>query len=175
MLIAFWGAGVRCGTSLNMLAVKEQLKASCPMDMERLGISFVDCGHRKDTNTREVLKRADLVVVNLKQEKNILDRFFLYDIHIAGSVDKLFFLIGSYRSGTVYGRKQIMRNYRMDAGRFGVIPCNSEFEQAAGSGTIIPFIKEGKKQPLRECNRYFFREIQHVANLLVCMLSDFAG
>lgn len=175
MLIAFWGAGPECGTTFHMLAVREQLKAMCKTKMERSGISFVDCGHRRDRKTREILTRAELVVVNLNPETRILDHFFLYDIHLAGSADKLLFLIGCYCGSPMYERKWILRDYRMGADRLGVIPCNSEFEQAAGNGNIVSFMKVLRTQPLCERNRCFFTEIRHFTILLVQMISNLRG
>lgn len=125
---------------------------------------FLDCGSGKDKWRRDMLRQADLVVVNLPQEDAALREFFLYDIHIAPNI---LILMGKYYELSRYGREYLERFYRIAPGTFGVVPCNAEFEMAAKQGKVRRFVQMESRTPENERNRELLQELVRFVELLL--------
>lgn len=131
---------------------------------QAIHFSFLDCGSGKDKWHRELLKQADLVVVNLAQEEAALQEFFMYDIHIAPNI---LILLGKYYELSRYGREYLERFYRIDPETIGVIPRNSEFEMAADKGKIRHFVQTEGQLAEKKRNQELFQELMHFVALLL--------
>jgi hypothetical protein len=173
MKVAFWGEASGSGTTSNMLVMTELLahgtkrgQAGICMDTRHM---FVDCGCRRDEQTKMTLRQADLVVINVKQSNRMLDDFFLE----YGTVPKhCFFLISRYFKESAYNRQNIEQIYRISRRRMGVIPYNSEFRYACEQGKQQNFVQRGyiNKWTGSQQNRDFFRAVRRAAyDLQKCM------
>lgn len=130
---------------------------------EKPGFLFIDCGNRRDWRTKDVLRHADILIINLSPDTDF-DSFLLWDIHISKNV---FFLISNHIGPAVDTRRKLERVYRMNQQQIGIIPYNNEFQQAFLSGRLGQFVKENSGQARTEQNRAFFYELQIVAKHLL--------
>lgn len=196
--IAFWGETRGSGTTSNLLAVACALtwgwenggsisykrNEAEQLVVEARGESgmytLIDCGSREDVQTEALLEKADLVVVNVRQTKHMLEHYFL----TYGSLPRRsFFLIGSYYEDCWHNWRNLEQNYRIPRGQVGVIPYNQEFCEARSRGRLEQFMQKGYavtdrctrrnpcnkklREPLTmEWNRYFFDEVRKTATLL---------
>lgn len=152
--------------------------------------TLIDCGSREDEWTTEVIKDADLVVVNLRQSAKMLERFFL---KYGGVAKRSLFLIGSYCRDSVYNRRNMERLYRVSEEQIGVIPYNQEFCQACSRGKLDRFMQlgyagrkpgctgerkpggQGYRPAAGERNRYFYDEVGRSAFMLQKSLEEING
>lgn len=123
---------------------------------------FLDCGNRQDAKAEKLMRQADLVVVNLTQERSVLDSFFLNHIHIA---EKFVFLLGNYSTFSGCDRTMIEHIYRVCPMNLGVIPYNNEFCYAYEKGKISDFLRRCPESDFK--NREFFREVRLSLHILL--------
>lgn len=123
---------------------------------------FLDCGNRQDAKAEKLMRQADLVVVNLTQERNVLDSFFLNHIHLAG---KVVFLVGNYSEFSGCDRATIEHIYRVCPMNLGVIPYNNEFCHAYEKGKISDFLRRCPESNFK--NQEFFREVRLSLHILL--------
>lgn len=123
---------------------------------------FLDCGNRQDAKAEKLMRQADIVVVNLTQERNVLDSFFLNHIHIA---EKFVFLLGNYSTFWGCDRATIEHIYRVCPMNLGVIPYNNEFFYAYEKGKISDFLRHCPESNFKD--QEFFREVRLSLNILL--------
>lgn len=106
-------------------------------------IVFVDCGSRKDDLARNILKKADVCVLNMHQEAEQIGEYYKRHRRLKG---KVFFLIGSYFGESVHNRKNLERIYRLEEKQLGSIPYNVQLQIAGQSGKVEKYIKSQLQQ-----------------------------
>lgn len=94
-------------------------------------VVFVDCGNRKDDLTRNILEEADICVLNMNQEAELIGDYYRNPPGFRG---KIFFLVGNYFEDGLYTRKNLERIYRVDENMLGTIPYNLQIKEAARRG-----------------------------------------
>lgn len=106
--------------------------------LERYGEQvFVDTATAPLASSRQILQQADLVVVNLSQNRQMLDHFFR---NYSTIQEKAFYLIGDYDGESELTRAEIIRRYQIPGRRIGVIPHSVQFSDAVSEGELIPFL-----------------------------------
>lgn len=153
----------------NFLKASVDTKKVSRNEKQAMHFCFFDCGSGKDKWHRDILRQADLVVVNLAQEEAALWEFFMYDIHIAPNI---LILLGKYYELSKYGREYLERFYRIDPETIGVIPCNSEFEMAADKGKVRHFVQTEGQMLKKKRNQELFQELMHFVELLLQNAKD---
>ncbi len=131
--------------------------------------TFIDCGSRSDAWTRQLLKEADLVVVNLKQSPQAFEHFFLQHSNIA---DKVIFFISNYQKDSVYNRKNIHRLYRIAPDQLAVIPYNPEFPYACEKGKLDKYMKGKGSLYQTQMRQYFMQELAEAVQTLLKNVND---
>ena len=131
---------------------------------KEVDFTFIDCGNRMDDWTMQMMREADLVVVNLKQTAEAFDKFFLQHRNLA---PKVIYLVGNYRKESVYNKRNLQRIYRIPKEKLAVMPVNQEFWQACEKGRLDKYMK-GKRNPYAtEVRRYFMRELGATMRILL--------
>ncbi|MBO5246761.1 MAG: hypothetical protein J6B28_05805 [Eubacterium sp.] len=138
-------------------------RVSCN-ENQNMHFCFFDCGSGKDKRRRDILRQADLVVVNLVQDEAALQEFFMYDIHIAPNI---LILMGKYYELSGYGRGYLERFYRIGPETIGVIPCNAAFEKAADKGKVRQFVQMESQMSNNKRNQELLQELTHFVELLL--------
>lgn len=185
MRIAFWSETECSGTTFNMLAVagmfsllypqekvivqsieEEETKRKCRRAGQEAAASeicFMDCGSGMSERKYRMLAEASLVVVNLKQDREDMERLFLENNH--WKVEPLF-LLGNYYGHSQYCRTYLERTYRIMSDCICVISHNGEFAQAYRHGTLKKFIAREYQKAGCMRNELWLAEVEQVAKLL---------
>ncbi len=140
-----------------LLQVIEQLE-------EVMDFTFIDCGRREDEWARELLRDADLVVVNLKQSTESFDRFFLHQVKLS---KKCLYVIGNYQKESVYNRRNLERIYRIPENQLAVVPYNPEFQQALERGRLDKYMQGKGDFYVSETRKYFMQELEQILQRLM--------
>lgn len=170
--IAFWSTKSAVGTAENMLltawfCVGKGLRESVLVQQESVWrcissgsgekILFADCGNARDQKTLNSLKNADIIVVNLRPEREELDAFFQENRCIS---EKVIYLIGNDGGETQEMFAYIEHMYRIPANRIGRILHNEELGEAFRRGVPERFVIQKNHNYMTEQNRRFFREME---------------
>lgn len=98
---------------------------------------FMDLQDITMDSTRYILEQADLVILNLMQHINPIDKkFFSNDI----SISKIRYLIGNYQPNSKYNIKNICRRYKISNMDIAMIPYNTLCREAMAEGRLIEFM-----------------------------------
>ncbi len=96
-------------------------------------VVFIDCGSRQDDYARKAFREADVCVLNMNQEAEVIGRFYRNPPDYKG---KVFFLLGKYFEDALYNRQDLQRIYRIEEERLGAIPYNAQLHAAEQTGRI---------------------------------------
>ena len=113
-------------------------------------------------STKAIVECADMVVVNLNQNKNVLDNFFG---NFSMLRDKSLFIIGNYNPGRKFSLEQIQRKYHIPEDRLYAVPYCMEAAEAESDGSIASFIARNYIEPSID-NRDFINEIKRITATL---------
>lgn len=97
----------------------------------------IDLSSSSLESSREILKEADLVVVNLSQNNQQLSHFFRNYSEIR---EKAFYVIGNYDAQSVITKRSIVERFGLSGSMVGTIPYNRRFADALTKGRVIPFL-----------------------------------
>ena len=165
------------GTTANMHAVaqlcydlqkKEQERGRPKWQQTKL--RFIDCSAVSTEERKFYCKRADIIIVNLRQSDKSFQSYFMKKQKYQ---DKSMYLISRYRKESIWNREVIQRRYRMPKERLCVIPQSNAYAFAYAQGRSQQFlqkIKEKKIQTLEE--QEFTREVEQTARQLLRLLED---
>lgn len=131
---------------------------------ECFDIVFVDCGDRKDDFAQGVLKEADICVLNMDQESELIGDYFRNQPKLQG---KVFFLIGNYFEDGLYTRRNLQRLYRVDEGLLGAIPYHSQMKEAARSGRTGAEVRNYVRRDKAQSYTVFGQELARSARLIL--------
>lgn len=125
---------------------------------------FIDCGSRQDDYAQAVIQKADVCVLNMRQDQEHIGDFYQNPPRYRGET---FFLLGRYFEDALYNRENLQRLYRMEENRLGAIPYNLRLQTAGQMGKI----KNGVKNCMGggvECRQAeFARELVRTTNLIL--------
>lgn len=178
MNIAFWGEEHRCGTTAHMLAVmgmlsvlypKAQIRAEGPGQTGDLAFRFYDCGTGLTGRRRRTLFGSDLTVVNLKQEKTCIERFFSEHFHISG---RLFFLLDADAHTVGADECYLERVYRVEPEQMGSIPFNNGFYCALQRKRGIAYVRREGISPSNVANEQFIQALRAIAERMIRRASE---
>lgn len=124
---------------------------------------FIDTSVHSNQCTKKILDISDIIVVNICQNRAVLDDIFNNHKDI---LHKTFFVIGSYDDSMKFNVNSIMKKYRIDNNHIATIPYNSMFRDALGNGTITDFISKFYGCRKRDKNYYFISCVMDAATKL---------
>lgn len=105
---------------------------------------YIDTFAAESLSTKAILEKADLVVVNLNQNNNVLNHFFN---NFSLLRNKAIFLLGNYHSCGSNSISEIKRRYRIADDRIFAIPFCMEAAEAESDGCITNFIGRNYLEP----------------------------
>ena len=126
-------------------------------------LTLIDTACNKNLSTKVILSKADLVVVNLSQDPEILSEFFK---KYASIKSKAVYLIGNYDYNSRFNLFNIRRKYHINREQISVIPHNTAFHDSLMSGEIISFLLHNQKCRKEDENYYFIKELKKAANMI---------
>lgn len=87
---------------------------------------FLDCKNHLDASVEQLFLRADTVVINLPQKRDVIASYFQEHHRIQGNI---FYLISSSPADPIDSEAMCSRICRLGEEEYGVIPYNLRFEQ----------------------------------------------
>lgn len=127
-------------------------------------VVFIDCGSRQDDYARKVFKEADVCVLNMNQEAEVIGDFYRNPPNFKGEV---FFLLGRYFEDALYNRKNLQRIYRVEEDRLGAIPYNCQLHMADEMGRIESGVRDYVGKNGRGKDAQFEKELVRTTNLIL--------
>lgn len=120
-------------------------------------IVFVDTNSGKNSLSQLVLEKSDLIIVNLPQNKRVLDDYFN---EYQFSSKKVFYLIGDYDRRSKNNLKNLRKQYKkMNSKNSAIIPYCTEFTDAVSDGTLIDFMQKNIEAK-DDKNEYFMENVE---------------
>ncbi len=123
---------------------------------------LVDTAAAPLASTRKILQQADLVVVNLSQNRQMLDHFFR---NYSTVRKKAFYLMGNYDAESELTRAEVIRQYRIPGNSLGVIPHNVQFSDAVSDGKLIRFLMKNYHCEKQDSNFDFMSSAKEAVSL----------
>lgn len=128
-------------------------------------IVFIDTNSGQNELTMKVLQNADLVVVNLSQNRNSLNDYAM-NYEFRGK--KVFYLIGNYDNNSRYNLKNLRKSFPwLKSKNVAVIPYNTEFMDAQSDGQVIPYMMKNIDCDKEDKNAYFIHEVKVAVNKIM--------
>jgi hypothetical protein len=105
-------------------------------------LTFIDVSSGiQNRVSRYVINHADLVVVNLNQNKAVLDSFFNKFDWTPELDDKpILYCFGAFERASKYSLKRIARTYRTQMDQLIIVPRNTRYMDAINDQHIIDFL-----------------------------------
>lgn len=123
---------------------------------------MVDTSSAPLASSRKILQQADLVVVNLSQNLQVLSHFFR---NYSAIQEKAFYLIGDYDCKSELTRGEIKRRFHIPGCRIGTIPHNPGFSDAISEGRLIPFLMKYYSCHYSDCQYPFMAAAKEAVEL----------
>ncbi len=124
---------------------------------------FIDTESSNNFCSQIVLHEADLVVVNLPQDKEALNHFFKNYNSIKS---KCLFLISNYDKNSCLNLNKISQTYLIDKSSIAAIPFNNDYKEALSRGSLINFLIQNFNSNQNSDNNFFINEISKATRML---------
>ncbi|SRR6056297_1950303 len=124
--------------------------------------------------SKSLLERADVIVVNLNQNKQVISNFFETSVY-KDYQEKCFFLLGNYNQASKFNRKNLIRQYdfnqknsfRKLLGKndcLGTIPYNVNYLDALNDGKVTDYFL---LSPSKNRKDSFFKSVKNSVEMLL--------
>ncbi len=131
-------------------------------ETEGEALEFYDCGAKQDERVVRQMRQADLIVINMPQQRRAWEQ--LMERHMM-CFENAVYLLGSYQSHGTMNRDFIACMYRIERQDIGLIPYNNEFVHYTQQGRLTDFLE--RQQARNEKNRLFMQELLRTSTLLL--------
>lgn len=152
---------------------KEIIEKSIDLADKFYDIVFVDTNPGQNSQTKGLLERCDVVVVNLRQDgeslEDALDMPVLKD-------KKVFYLYGSYDSYSKYTLKNIRKMHKeLNKYNSGGIPHCTQYMDALTDNKVLKYISANLYADEDHADYEFFQSVYEVAGLIADMADKKGG
>lgn len=126
---------------------------------------FVDTNSGDSDITQMILKEADIIVVNLSQNKSMIEEYIK---NYKYPQEKIIYLIGSYNQNSRYNQKNLIRMYDpFNKHNLSVIPYSTEFLDHLSEGTLIDFMVKNIEAQKEDSTFYFIQQVKHATDMII--------
>jgi hypothetical protein len=133
-----------------------------------------------DCYSQSLLERADIIVVNLSQNKQVIKDFFNHEVYSVYH-EKCFFLMGKYDHASKYNRKNLIRQFDFNQqnslkkllgknDKVGIIPYDVQYLDALNDGKATDYFLLGSKSSKKETKEPFFKGVKDSVEMLLKLL-----
>lgn len=130
-----------------------------------------------ESYSQSLLKRADIIVVNLNQNKQVIKDFFNHPVYKIYQ-EKCFFLMGKYDQASKYNRKNLIRQFDFNQKNslkkllgkndtLGVIPYDVKYLDALNDGKATDYFLLGSRKDKKESKDSFFVGVKSSVEMLL--------
>jgi hypothetical protein len=131
---------------------------------EAADICLIDTASHQNLSTKTILEEADLIVVNLCQNPDILEDFML---NYSSLISKSVFIISKFDSHSILNSKRIAGRYQLPWENILLIPNNTSYQNAYESGSVIEFIHANYYCLKGHPNYIFIQSIRKAAYIIM--------
>ncbi len=128
--------------------------------MGMAGFLLIDTACGYGSSSQSILQEAGLTVIALPPEKEAVDAFFRSDTPFR---QDSFFILGNYRATVSCRPSYLCHRYKVPKERIGIIPYDSEFEQAMREGNTAAYIGGNINCSRRSRAYHFIRCVKKTA------------
>lgn len=131
---------------------------------------FVDVNSGTGEITMNLLENADVVVVNLRQNEEMLTQYFnTYDRWIMEKLNgRIFYLLGAYDKASKYSLHNLRRRYkRLKSNNSGIVPYSIQFSDCFSDGSLVKHFT--RNMNLDEANiedEFFYHVSKNVSKII---------
>lgn len=129
-------------------------------------ITFIDAQSNQGDISRSVLEEADLCVINLNQNPELI-HYAQQSFEEFSCSAEVMYLVGRYDASNRYTLRSISNKFHIPKSDIGAIPYNSEFMEASLSGRTKEFLKENLHCSCKNFNYNFMNEVTEVTDKLL--------
>lgn len=153
------------GMNRDLLEFRLNRHAEDVMDLleQVCGTVCVDLSSSSLESSRRILKKADLIVVNLCQNDQLLSHFFRNFSEIR---KKAFYIIGNYDPESIIRKSDIVRRFELSGNMVGTIPYNRRFADALTKGNVVTYLLKNFSCGADNINYEFISAARETACLL---------
>lgn len=126
-------------------------------------LTFIDTQSNNNLSTKIILEEADLIVVNLSQNPDLLYSFFRSYKSI---ISRCLFLLSNYDNNSYFNLEKISQMFSIDKSNIATVPYSREYKEALKHGQVVSFIISNYKCDLENRNFYFMNEIMDAAKMI---------
>lgn len=130
---------------------------------------FMDLQDTTKESTHYILEQADLVLLNLMQHLNSLDKKFISN---GISVSKFRYLIGNYQPKSKFNIKNICRRYKIPNMDIAMIPYNTLCREAMSEGRLLDFMSANVECSEEDPNYSFIHAVEQAAEMLIEVVKE---
>jgi hypothetical protein len=132
-------------------------------------ITFLDVNSGENPVSMEIVKKSDLVVVNLPQNIHVSDDFFENQQKKLETGGEFFYLFGNYDCDSRYNINMLRKRYKkyVNKENSGAIPHNALYLDAQNSGSVSEFIKLNINCKKSDVNYYFIEKSCSATNKII--------
>lgn len=125
---------------------------------------YIDASAGMNEFVEMIFKEADVIIVNLCQNRRVLEDFFTrYDI----DYDKMLFVIGNYDSYSEYNLKNLCRRIKpLRKELTYVVPYNIQFRDAMSRASLTEFFLQNIECERHDSNYEFIQELTGLTHAL---------
>lgn len=166
----YLSGGSREKTRLYPEQTKELQRRILARIEEYAGLVFIDIGSGQDEFTSNMLRWADVAVVNFSGDGEELKQFFGSKFPCRKTV---LYLLANDRFDQVYNCDNLHRIYRVERQRICSIPANPQFAHACERGKMEAYIKaccRGRRGSVR--SEQFASGLRQTSNLIMEACGD---
>ncbi|MCH5267043.1 MAG: hypothetical protein J1E62_01760 [Lachnospiraceae bacterium] len=126
-------------------------------------ILFIDTETNRNLSSAGILSEADIVVVNLIQNPEMIADFF-ENYHMGR--EKMLFLIGKYQQEHAWNLRRICYRFHIPRERIGVVPYHMELEEAMWNGRLLQFLNRNSSGKTDKETGYLMRQLKYGSAML---------
>lgn len=131
---------------------------------KNMDVVFVNLADREDEEARKIMRKADLLIVNMKQSEAAFDTFFMKYANLS---EHIFFLVGSYFAKGSCDKTYLCSKYRIADDEIGVIPFHPQLAYICEKGRLDAYIRCRQKSKMDGIQAAFIRELEQTAEKVI--------
>ena len=123
----------------------------------------INIANRIDSEARELMYSANLVVVNLRQKIEAFEHYFSGYGNLSS---RILFLIGNYYEDGECDKVHLQKKYRIREDELAVIPNSPEYQMACSRKKIERYLRMRGNQPMSAITSQFIKMVAKTAEVV---------
>ncbi len=170
LLIGTYGTNKEIYNKNFLQTIEELLKLSD----SAYDFTFIDASSGVENElTQKILLSSDLIVININQNKNVLDDLFdneNYRNFYKKMEDKILFIVGMYDNCSKFNLSNICRLYKIKKDKISFIPYNRQFADYSNEGKVVEFIINNMNSTKNDDTYLFISQLDDCVNKIFKLL-----